>query len=871
MTPSNPGSYKFWSLLNELVTRRAGLVLIAAAIVGLLAIAGAARLRPVASIESMLADDEPAAQALTRIAQRFGGMEELIILVSLPEGSPVSDDPADSLLSFAKGFITAVDSSPELKALCRDVRYRPTTGFRAFAESVVIPNALYYIDDDALASVAQRLTHGEIQAALRRAEEALSVPGAGGAVMRATLEDPLGLRDFLAAALPRPQGQSESTLASDRGFLSGDDRHLMVRVRGTRPVSDLAFADSFVQAVESAARAVNEEGLDLAFTGAYAIAAASQSAIRGDMIRSIVLSVIFLQVLYLIAYRNVWMLPAALAPVALGILVGFAVYAMLGRSLSPITAVIGAILAGLGIDYCIHSLTHYRHNRARGLAHEEATLCMLTDITPALIAACVTTVIGFLAIAQSSVRALRDFGVLGAMGLVASLIAAVVLLPAILTFARRSTPPGPAGHADHSIPGRVLRHAADHRRLFLLLAGIAAIAAGLTTISTPRGGSWFDNDLTVMHPRPNRPLETQRRLARLFPMTADPLLVYLKADSPEALTRLAYDVKRRLAREPVRDVGVVGTYGLASLLPDPSTLAARREAIERFDVERILKDFDEALSAGPFNPAAFADYRAFLSALLSSAEPPGIDDLLRFAAPAESVLPVAEGADAAPTEAITLAFTEEPLGQRAARDRTIDALRSALAGVDGATLTGLTVLGHDTERIIRRDLTKLVGLAAGVVLVWLVIYFRSIRDALRSLTPAIFGSMALLTCMRAFGMSLNTMNLIALPLLVGIGVDDGIFLVTVARRARRAGHDRATLVASLGAGCHAIAMTTATTVLTFGTLAFTSTPAIRSLGTIMAIGVTASLVGAVWILVPLLTGRSFSGDPSRLSDVARAG
>lgn len=60
------------------------------------------------------------------------------------------------------------------------------------------------------------------------------------------------------------------------------------------------------------------------------------------------------------------------------------------------------------------------------------------------------------------------------------------------------------------------------------------------------------------------------------------------------------------------------------------------------------------------------------------------------------------------------------------------------------------------------------------------------------------------------------------------------------------------MVTRLSAGCHAVVMTSLTTMLTFGTLAFTSTPAIQSLGVLMAMGVWAALIGAIWILAPLL-------------------
>jgi predicted RND superfamily exporter protein len=63
----------------------------------------------------------------------------------------------------------------------------------------------------------------------------------------------------------------------------------------------------------------------------------------------------------------------------------------------------------------------------------------------------------------------------------------------------------------------------------------------------------------------------------------------------------------------------------------------------------------------------------------------------------------------------------------------------------------------------------------------------------------------------------------------------------------------------MGAATHAITMTTLTTVLTFGSLLLTSTPAIRSLGILMGIGVTAALVGALGLLCPILVGQRARG------------
>src|SRR5437762_308942 len=126
----------------------------------------------------------------------------------------------------------------------------------------------------------------------------------------------------------------------------------------SRPVSDLEFSKQLVAAVRRLAERENHEKLDVQLTGGYAIAAASERAIRHDMITSVISSVVFLQLLFLFAYRRpIRSFAIAFLPVAIGITYGFGVYALLTPKLTPMTAVIGGILAGMAIDYAIACLS----------------------------------------------------------------------------------------------------------------------------------------------------------------------------------------------------------------------------------------------------------------------------------------------------------------------------------------------------------------------------------------------------------------------------------------------------------------------------------------------------------------------------------
>jgi predicted RND superfamily exporter protein len=85
-------------------------------------------------------------------------------------------------------------------------------------------------------------------------------------------------------------------------------------------------------------------------------------------------------------------------------------------------------------------------------------------------------------------------------------------------------------------------------------------------------------------------------------------------------------------------------------------------------------------------------------------------------------------------------------------------------------------------------------------------------------------------------------NLVAFPLLIGIGIDYGIFIVSAARR-----RDPSQLPPAVSA----VTMCSATTVLGFASLVLTSVPAVQSMGSAVAVGVAAAAVSAVLLVLPL--------------------
>jgi predicted RND superfamily exporter protein len=400
--------------------------------------------------------------------------------------------------------------------------------------------------------------------------------------------------------------------------------------------------------------------------------------------------------------------------------------------------------------------------------------------------------------------------------------------------------------------GTRMRGARLTRRLCLSMAlaprrwiGVSAAAAliilAIALASIGRVG--LASDLSILHPRPNPPLDAQSEISTRMGIVGGSVFVHLEAASSEELLRRAHQVDRALAEEPVRRAGVTSRFGLASLLPDPE----RRQDLP-LAPGRVVADFREQLRLAGFNPARFEAYETFLDTLLSPRRKPDVEALTAYPEVARLVLSRGALAGDAATEAITLVFFDQPLDDRAARTAAIDALREAVSDLPGVTVTGLSPISMDVDAAIRRDLPRLIALAVGLITVYLVFHLRSFLLALLVVTPTIISFLAVLAWMVASGQSWNLVNIVMLPLLLGINVDYGIF----AAAAWKGAGFRRDLLTRFRAGVPGVFVCCLTTVLGFGSLVSTSIPAVQSLGSLIIVGITTCLAATACLVWPAM-------------------
>ena len=292
---------------------------------------------------------------------------------------------------------------------------------------------------------------------------------------------------------------------------------------------------------------------------------------------------------------------------------------------------------------------------------------------------------------------------------------------------------------------------------------------------------------------------------------------------------------------------MAGTVGLPSLLPDPRVAAARRAALPNAD--RVVADFRAAVAATSFDPAAFTAYETFLHFLLTDPAVPSMASLTPYPRVAESLLSRDEMAGhfrAGDDVAVTLLLVDRPLDQRASREAAIAAVRSALAGLPGATLTGLGVAGLAAEAAVTHDVPWLLGAAVLLNAAYLLVHFRSWRAMGWAVGPAGLSLLVLAAVARVGRVEVNLINLVALPLLIGIDVDYGIYLVSLARGPAALARRR------VGLSGHSVTVSAVANVLGFASLVVTAVPAVRSLGMTVALGVATCLAATLLLRAPAL-------------------
>jgi hypothetical protein len=745
-------------------------------------------------------------------------------------------------------------------------------------------NALLYLDSAHLDDLATRL--GRVQpflGGLARDQSLVGIAGVLGQALAASSEGTsVGLD--LTMALDRISEAIEATTdhrpAADPwgtallgGALPAEARQRVVALGGRLDYGTLLNARPHVEAIRAAAASlglVPGRGIRVRVTGEPVLNYEELVAIgRQVQVVGVVSFALFvLAVVAALRSRRV-----ALALVA-GLLVGivwsnFCAAVAIGH-LNQISATVNVLIIGLGGELQIHVCMRYLELVRAGRERRAALLETAASMGPALFSSACTTAIGFYIFLLTDFVAVGHLGLIAGTGMFLSFVAAFTVVPAVLAAGSAPAAPPAAQRAGRSarLAHLPLRFAGPIRVAAL---GLAAGAALLL----PRVRFNY-NLLDLRDPGTESVQSFEDLLARSgsTPWTIDVIAPDLDRARSLARRLAALDVvveTRTLeAYVPGEQEDKLDILATAALFvpPEFAEVPARSDGTQRAALESLAARAARTAAGGrdPALAAASERLRAavtrFLGGLAAEASPNAA--LARLQANVVGSLPeqLRELRPLLMPERVTVgdlprAFTDqmlagdgrarvqvyprEDLSDSAALERFVDRVRAVAPEATGSAVWQVE-WGRATWHAMVRALT--IGLACMVV--FLIALWRSVWDTVLAFFPIALAMMLTGASLVVLGQPFNFVNVIVLPMLVGMGVDNGIHLV----HRHRTRPDELDVLSSSTA--RAVFFAAFTTILTFGSLGLTSHRGLASFGQLLTLGVFLTLACYVVVLPAVL-------------------
>jgi predicted RND superfamily exporter protein len=785
----------------------------------------------------LLPRSSSAAQAFATFNQKLAAGQELIVLVTCADPERLTD--------FAERYATELRAHPEVQ----QVTYRIAQDSLRYLRD----HLLLLLNDADLDELGRRLTPEALQQRAAELRGLLAAPG-GSAMAPLLTADPLEL-------VPLITGRLASGLQVDArsGYLrTADGTALLIKIRprfppllwerGERLVGELGALATKLGGEVVTTSFENRATPRVAFTGSYAFPPYFRRWMEADMTRSTLLSVGAVLLLFGGFFRSLRILPLVLLPLLLAGVWTAAAAALLFGRISAVSMAFATILVAIGIDVPIQLYNRLREELGRGprpdkTAHDltRETICLLAS--PSVVATLGPAAV-FFCCGLSDFRGLDQLGILAGVGLCLNCVAMLTVFPALLLIlpARLWLGKQPARAAARpGVLAAIGRLSARWPRPVLLGAVALFIVAVPLLLRAGLGRELLSMDLGAMPPA-----LTQQEVSRRFGEHQRFLVALIEDADPErALLRADLWLD---AVEKLRLRGALRGYeALGTLLPAPKTQAHRRARLGGLNLGAAADRLQAALDAAGFDPAPFHDFLALLRA--GGAAPL---DMTALAATELGFLVRSHVADL-PADASGPARRLVALFLFAAADETLDstlkALQAVAAGPAGGSLTGLPLLEEQLRTLLGRDLRRITGLSVLVVALLLLVYYRRLRPFLAVLLPLSLSWVLFGAALYLLGLPLHLYNLLSVPLVIGYGIDDHIFLVHRYEATPPAERDPARVLDTTG---RAIVLTTLSTMAGFLGLLPAHFVGLRQLGLCGALAVLFCLLAAFLVLPALL-------------------
>jgi hopanoid biosynthesis associated RND transporter like protein HpnN len=602
-----------------------------------------------------------------------------------------------------------------------------------------------------------------------------------------------------------------------------------------------------------------------------------------DITVASILSLVLCALIFIYGYNETGRPVKATICLVVGLAYTLAFTTLAVGHLNVLTLPFVPMLIGLGIDYGVHLITRYEEELRHGKTEEAALTKAMVFTGQGIFTGALTTAGAFLAMCFTDFKGIQEMGIICGGGLLICFIPMMTLLPALLLRGRQNI-------LDHR-PSEDTTRARIENLWLQRPALVMAITAALCVLALIQARKvYFDYNLeklqsiglpsvvfehklldsadqslleaAVIADSLTNAIDLEGKIRKLSTVAdveppASLFENFLNSSNAEKLALIG-QIKEELAPlqfgtpdlSPV-DVyafsrTIYGLYGYLGLArnevgsSDPEltkNLVSLRQAIE--DLRKTMLQGDtNALAAhanklAQFQQALFNDMRLTFQLLQNqdNSAPLHVEDLP----------PTFRDQFVGVTGKFLLhVFPRDNMWQRDNQEKFITELRTVDPNV-----TGTPVQLYEYEELLKNSYIQAAWYSLAAIVFLVFFHFRSLGSVILALLPVGIGTLWLAGLMGWFGIPINLANIMTLPLVIGIGVTNGIQILN------RFAEERTPSILARSTG-KAVLVSGLTAIAGFGSLIIAKDRGIHSLGCVMATGIAACMIAGLTFLPALL-------------------
>ena len=745
---------------------------------------------------ALIPENYQSVQTLNEIKQRVGGVGSLVVLVQSPD--------------FEANRRFAEDLAQELQ----DEKYETYINFVDYKRDAEFyrKNALLFMETDDLDEILTRIDDYIVQEKLKLSP------------LYIALDEEEAVLDFSDIEAKYRTGEN-----GDETYYTNPDRTILaLEAMAAGTVSNIGFAKDMQKVIQQAVKKVNPRAYHpqmlIEYGGPFKNKIDEYDTILSDVRSTLIFGIMGIVALLTFYFRQPLAAFFVAVPLAMGLIWAFAITYWVIGNLNTMTAFLFVILFGLGIDFGIHMFARYLEVRMDKTDVRKSIETMLSQTGQAILTAAITTSIAFFSLTLTDFRGFSEFGFIVGTGIVMSLVSMTTVLPAVLVL------------ADQRFMWIRMRHVWGHNwggsrghfpypKLVIAGALLLTIYLGIHLRDID-----FEYDFTNL--RSNLPASVKvKQKMTTIPKYGSESQSYgiVLADSKAELDEIVAALEKKIAEDdPTPTIDKVKTLW--------TELRGQDEKLELIGEIRTLADGEGAKLIKGTQKAKLDSLRDLLDV-----ERLSVEDL------PENLLRKFETIDG------SQAYFAQILPSVQLRDGK-NAIAFAEDSHEIQTESGKVfyssssnIIFADMLLLMLRDSPRAISLTVIVVFLILLTDFRSLRSALLVIFPLACGTVWMCGSLYLQDLKLNFYNMVALPTIIGMGIDNGVHLY---HRYREVGPGSMPVVLRSTGGAMFISMLT--TMIGFFCLMMATHPGLNSIGRLALIGLLTCFVTAVLVLPAIL-------------------